>query len=203
MNNDLLARYTDRYTERLRPLAERLQTYVSECLKGLPRVDRITARAKTPESFAKKAAKRTSDGRPKYSDPLLELQDLVGVRVIVFYSGDVESAVDRIRRYLVPIEHRRVVPDSHWAFGYAGLHMILAVPEDVITDEGSRPELPDFFELQIKTLFQHAWSEANHDLGYKPVEELAPEQQRRLAFAAAQAWGADREFKELQAELQA
>jgi GTP pyrophosphokinase len=55
--------------------------------------------------------------------------------------------------------------------------------------------------LQIKTLFQHAWSEANHDLGYKPA--LAPvgvEDERRLAFTSAQAWGADHIFDELYSE---
>lgn len=49
--------------------------------------------------------------------------------------------------------------------------------------------------------FQHAWSEANHDLAYKPTGELTDDQQRLFAFTAAQAWGADRIFPELRAEL--
>jgi putative GTP pyrophosphokinase len=59
----------------------------------------------------------------------------------------------------------------------------------------------DFFELQLKTLFQHAWSEADHDLGYKPSAELSLDQKRRLAFTAAQAWGADLIFDELYREI--
>ena len=58
--------------------------------------------------------------------------------------------------------------------------------------------MPEFFELQVKTLFQHAWAEANHDLGYKPEgKELDQESKRLLAYASAQAWGADRVFDEL------
>jgi len=59
-------------------------------------------------------------------------------------------------------------------------------------------ELPiEFFELQVCTLFQHAWAQANHDLGYKAKEEIAEEERKLMAWAAAQAWGADRIFNEL------
>jgi ppGpp synthetase/RelA/SpoT-type nucleotidyltranferase len=58
----------------------------------------------------------------------------------------------------------------------------------VIDDDADRSKTPQFFELQVKTLFQHAWSEAEHDLAYKPSEPITPHQQRQIAFTAAQAW---------------
>ena len=71
------------------------------------------------------------------------------------------------------------------------------VPEDLIDEKLESDKSVEFFELQIKTLFQHAWSEAEHDLGYKPSSQLTSDQKRRLAFTAAQAWGADQIFDEM------
>ena len=77
------------------------------------------------------------------------------------------------------------------------LHLILALSGDAVAEGIALADPPRFFELQIRTLFQHAWSEANHDLGYKPDTPLCSDQTRQLAFTAAQAWGADHIFNEL------
>jgi ppGpp synthetase/RelA/SpoT-type nucleotidyltranferase len=61
--------------------------------------------------------------------------------------------------------------------------------------------VPEFFELQIKTLFQHAWSEAHHDIGYKAVRPLTSDERRKMAFTAAQAWGVDVIFEDLSQAL--
>ena len=57
--------------------------------------------------------------------------------------------------------------------------------------------MPSFFELQIKTMFQHAWAESEHDLNYKTINELSIEDKRLIAYSAAQAWGADEVFERL------
>jgi ppGpp synthetase/RelA/SpoT-type nucleotidyltranferase len=145
--------------------------------------------------------KRKDAGGLKYEHPFEQIQDLVGARVIVFYKQDVDAVSDAIDRYFRRIEGKDLVPDSVNEFGYVGRHFILAMPEDVIDDGADRSKTPAFFELQVKTLFQHAWSEAEHDLAYKPTESLSPLQQRQIAFTAAQAWGADQIFQQLHAEL--
>ena len=165
MSDELSAEYAGRLTHILLPLAERLERYIIECIADMPRVDRISARAKTLDSFMKKAAKVNSDGSPKYRDPLVEIQDIVGVRIIVFYTDDGERAVEIIQKYLHPIEERRVVPESDWEFGYSGRHMVLAVPEDVITDDGDRVRMPEFFELDQRLCFS--------TLGLRPIMTLA------------------------------
>jgi ppGpp synthetase/RelA/SpoT-type nucleotidyltranferase len=167
----------------------------------MPRVDRVSARAKSPDRFLGKAMKRKDAGGLKYEHPFEQIQDLVGARVIVFYKQDVDAVSDAIDRYFRRIEGKDLVPDSVNEFGYVGRHFILAMPEDVIDDGADRSKTPAFFELQVKTLFQHAWSEAEHDLAYKPTESLSPLQQRQIAFTAAQAWGADQIFQQLHAEL--
>jgi putative GTP pyrophosphokinase len=143
-------------------------------------------------------AEKQDNGKLKYTEPLAQIQDQLGARIITFYISDVQRVSDVIRKYYRPVESRTVVPDSEWEFGYFGVHFILLVPGDLIEPDMDRALVPDFFELQIKTLFQHAWSEAEHDLGYKPgATPLTADQKRRFAFTAAQAWGADRIFDEL------
>lgn len=191
--------YIERYEHYLKPIAEKIQEKLIDELKGIPRIDRISARAKDPERFINKALK-IENGKKKYSNPLLQIQDQVGARVIVFYLEDVSVIEKEIEGYYRPIEKKNLVPESDSEFGYFGKHYVLKIPEDVISDDYDFNNIPKFFELQVKTLFQHAWSEANHDLGYKPEHKLDSYKKRQLAFTAAQAWGADQIFSELNKE---
>jgi ppGpp synthetase/RelA/SpoT-type nucleotidyltranferase len=198
--NEAIAEYERRYHAFLNKIANNLEALLLDHLRDVPDIDRIVARAKSPDRFAEKA-RRTENGQPKYQRPLTEIQDQVGGRVIVFYLDDVRTVKEVIMRYFQPIEARELVPESQWAFGYFGQHFVLPLPRDVVPKDVNLEDVPRFCELQIKTLFQHAWSEANHDLGYKAKRTLLPEQERRLAYTAAQAWGADRVFEELRNEL--
>lgn len=193
--------YTRRYTTFLRQVATNLEEYLRSQLNHIPRIDRITARAKEPEKFAEKASRLDDHGVPKYKHPLTQIQDQVGARIIVLYIDDVPNVTKEILRYFQHIENKDVLPESEWEFGYAGKHLVLVLPKDVVPREVELSQVPNFFELQVKTLYQHAWSEANHDLGYKPTAPLNTDQNRRLAYTAAQSWGADRVFVELFREL--
>lgn len=173
-----------------------LEILLKAQLNGVPRIDRVTTRAKSPERFLAKASK-VANGLPKYSDPLSEIQDQVGARVVVLYEQDLTAISTVVDRYYHRFEKQQVIPESEWEFGYFGLHYVLALPGDVVPKEISIEDAPQQFELQIRTLWQHAWSEANHDLGYKPTDELEPDQRRQLAYTSALAWGADRIFADL------
>ena len=182
------------------PLAERIEGYLKQIFRETPRIDRIAARAKAVDRFVDKAL-REEDGHLKYSDPMQQIQDQIGCRVVVFYLGDVVAAAEVVNRYFRPIEARALVPESESEFGYFGKHYVCLIPTDVYDESIPDGTGPKFFELQIKTLFQHAWSEAEHDLAYKPLSELSSMQKRKTAFTAAQAWGADLIFDELHREL--
>jgi putative GTP pyrophosphokinase len=194
----LTAEYKQRHDAVLTPLAEALRAFLAKCLDGQPRIDRVAARPKSVDRFVAKAFKVNKDGQSKYQDPLNEIQDQVGVRIITFYKSDVDRLDLLIKEWFRPIEYKDHIPESNWEFGYFGRHYILAIPSDVIDPSWPKDLIPRFFELQAKTLFEHAWSEAEHDLGYKPGEEpLTPRQIRSLAYTSAQAWGADRMFDDL------
>ena len=199
----LEAAYRRRHDAVLVRLAEAIGVHISDCMNGQPRIDRITARAKDVGRFVKKAADCV-DGKLKYAEPLSQIQDQIGARIVVFYESDVERIDARVKKYFTAIEYQKVVPDLESEFGYFGQHLVLVLPTDVIEEDMDRSLIPDFFELQIKTLFQHAWSEADHDLGYKPGDRpLTSEQKRLVAFTSAQAWGADHIFDRLFRERRA
>jgi putative GTP pyrophosphokinase len=187
--SELEKTYQQRYGAVLKPLAEALELYLKEHFKSEPRIDRVNARAKFVERFLEKA-RAIVDGQPKYAEPLRQIQDQIGARIVTFYRSDVDRVSEIIQKYYRPIEKREIVPESEWEFGYFGRHFVLLIPSDLIDPSIDGNLMPQFFELQVKTLFQHAWSEANHDLGYKPGNiPLRPDAKRRLAFTSAQAWG--------------
>jgi putative GTP pyrophosphokinase len=193
--------YEQRRTQMLAVLATRLEAHLRAVLDGCERIDRISVRAKSVERFVAKAEKEI-DGKRRYDDPLTQIQDQLGARIVTFYKCDVDRLTTEVLRYFRHIESVQIVPDSESEFGYEGRHFILFLPRDIFDDEVKEEESITFFELQIKTLFQHAWSEAEHDLGYKPTTILTSDQKKRLAFTAAQAWGADQIFDDLYRQIE-
>lgn len=192
--------YTKRYEAALVPMAEKLGAQLEEYCASLARIDRVSARAKSVKRFLAKASKQGKAGRAKYTDPLQEIQDQIGARIITFYPDDINRVAKDVCQYFKAVEQKSLIPESENEFGYIGRHFILFIPSDV--SSGYDPQLvPKFFELQIKTLFQHAWAEANHDLAYKPPVPMTVQQKRLIAFTAAQAWGADQVFDQLYGEL--
>jgi putative GTP pyrophosphokinase len=194
--DELRAAYERRYKECLVKLKPMLEKYIRETVGEYPRIDRIVARAKAVDRFMAKAG-RTENGALKYSDPLKQIQDQLAARIVTYYLFDVGPINHLINDYFGSVEEKRVVPESESEFGYEGWHHVLFIPRDIFTPEIPMEDSPEFFELQVNTLFQHAWAEANHDLGYKPPSELQKHERRKIAFTAAQAWGADVLFNEL------
>lgn len=179
------------YAERvpaLRRVAEEIDTLTKEILRGVPRVDRVSSRVKSVGSFVEKAIRKA------YERPLHDIQDQVGVRIVVLYKSDVNSAAERVEAEFRRVEDRAIEQPDPESFSYEARHMVCLIPPDI--QARHKPPI-DFFELQISTVFQHAWAEANHDLGYKAQGKLEYETKRRIAWAAAQAWGADLIFDEL------
>lgn len=192
------AEYRARYDTTLFPIAKKLEALLQDILSGQPRIDRISTRPKSIDRFLGKANALTKDGKQKYDDPLHQIQDQIGARIITFYKDDVHRISAEVQRYFHAIESKDMLPENEWEFGYFGNHHVLMLLPDLVDPNFDNNLVPYCFELQIKTLFQHAWSEANHDLGYKPGQQpLQSDELRQLAFTSAQAWGADRVFSDL------
>lgn len=164
----------------------------------------VTGRAKTVESFAAKAA-RTADGRPVYPDPLQDITDQVGVRVITYLHSDVTAVADVLADHFVVLDDRDMGQEtaSEGRFGYASRHLLVTARKTRGPSE--RAAQTRAAQVQIRTVLQHAWAEFEHDIRYKgniPAEH-APELDRRFTLAAGLLELADREFSIIRERLRA
>jgi predicted RNase H-like nuclease/ppGpp synthetase/RelA/SpoT-type nucleotidyltranferase len=152
----------------------------------------VTGRTKAVASFAEKAARTGAGGRPLYPEPLTDITDQVGVRVITYVSGDVAAVADVLGDNLVVIDDRDLGREtaSEGRFGYASRHLLLDVSGQVV-------------QVQVRTVLQHAWAEFEHDIRYKGVvpAEHASEFDRRFTLAAGLLELADRELGEIRERL--
>lgn len=179
----------------LEDLGASLEHKARQALHDFPHVDRISFRVKSCDSFARKC--RPVGTTAPYGDPLAEVEDQVAGRVLVFFTHDLEVVEERLSTWFTGlVEAQKKRPDRATEFGYESDHYILVIDEHV-KPEGwyQAGPMPTTFELQIRTLFMHAWAEPQHDLGYKGSIVTA-EQARMLAWVAASAWGADRMFED-------
>jgi putative GTP pyrophosphokinase len=107
--------YRQRFETVLQPLALAIKRQLREYFRSEARIDRIAARAKSVERFLTKA-ETVVDGKRKYTEPLREIQDQAGARIVTFYTSDVERIDAIVRKYYRPIESRGSIPDSEWKF---------------------------------------------------------------------------------------
>jgi putative GTP pyrophosphokinase len=88
-------------------------------------------------------------------------------------------------------------------FGYLSLHFIAAISEK----RSKFIEYKNFkkiqFEIQVRTILQHAWAEIEHDLGYKSKVELPENISRRFFRLAGSLELADEEFERLRSDISA
>jgi len=154
----------------------------------------ITGRTKSVASFAGKAI-RTRDGKLLYADPLTEITDQVGVRVITYLRSDVVAVADLLADQLTVLDDRDMGEEtaSEGRFGYASRHLLVSRGAD-------QPPA----SVQVRTVLQHAWAEFEHDIRYKGTipEEHASDFDRRFTLAAGLLELADREFSEIRNRLQ-
>ena len=181
--------------------AERLQQFLGKLLGKNPKIAHISCRAKTPESFGLKAAKTDGDGGMKYTDPLYQIQDQIGARIVVRCLDDVEEIAESLERFLTSWEWQHLEPKDPNTFGYVSRHWIFSMPTEAYPEriEGSR--IPACFELQLRTLLQHAWAEVEHSLRYKSDRDLTHEEEKGLAAAAALVGQADNVLDQVRASV--
>jgi putative GTP pyrophosphokinase len=194
--HDLILQQYESRVDLLTTLSKSLTQETQQVLQGLTHIDRVVFRVKEPLSFVKKAT--DLDNNPPYLDPFVEIEDQVAGRVIVFFISDIDTVLTCLKGIFTPIEsfHRKPLRDAE--FGYESYHLICIIPPQSQPNGWSaRQDLPHTFEIQVRTIFMHAYSEPQHDFAYKAGGDLPPDIRKELAWIAASSWGADRAYERL------
>ena len=151
----------------------------------------VTGRTKSIASFAEKA-RRSADGAVLYRDPLTDIGDQIGVRVITYVHSDVAAVADLLRDQVEVLDDRDMGEETaqEGRFGYASRHLQVMLGGRVV-------------QVQIRTVLQHAWAEFEHDIRYKGTmpDEHARDFDRRFTLAAGLLELADREFTTIRERL--
>ncbi|WP_426108543.1 GTP pyrophosphokinase [Pseudomonas sp. TWR1-1-4] len=158
----------------------------------------VTGRVKDCESVVNKVK------RKGYKDPVKQLTDLTGIRIIVFFESQVSRVAELIgEAFKVDLENSSIKDASLLVnqMGYRSSHYVC--------DLGPiRKDLPEYegldglkFEFQVRTVLQHAWAELAHDRNYKFSGKLPPAAERKLYLYAGMLELADRGFDELSSEI--
>ena len=181
----------------LLPTLERLSLKSYDILRHALReqgvyVTAIEQRVKKGDSLAHKLELKGS----KYKT-IEDVTDLVGLRVITFYTDEVDLVAAIVKR-IFDIDWKESVDKRKLhqldSFGYNSLHYICRLKDN--SDMGHIR-----FELQMRTALQHVWSTIEHDTGYKGEVKIPREYIRQFSRLAGMLELVDDEFSRLRLVL--
>lgn len=192
----------ERYS-RDRPRYERFCEEVADLISKLLKkedlsVHTISKRCKTVDSLRGKVERKQTYGL------LEDVTDLVGIRVITYYSADVDKIAELIRSefdidWAQSVDKRATIdPDQ---FGYLSLHYVASLNSErsALREYEAYADLK--FEIQMRSILQHAWAEIEHDSGYKSAFEVPRNVRRAFSRLAGLLELADEEFNSVRDKI--
>ena len=163
----------------------------------------VQTRAKSVSSFAEKCGRKFA----KYNDPVNQLSDFCGGRVIVQTLDQVRA----VRRFLeanfeVLESDEKSLKLGENQFGYRDMHYVLRLDPEKAESLGFLPDEMKAIgdkraEIQVRTWVQHAWADTLHDRMYKAKLNLPAEFKRTGALLAAIMEDGDRTFNRLASDI--
>ena len=199
MKNAILSEYRKR-KQTLEKFCPKMSTLVEALLdaKGI-KPHQVSFRLKDIVSLEGKIDQK----KGKYTS-LAEITDVCGIRVVTYLESEVELVAGILRAEFEIDEANSVgkrTTDIN-QFGYESLHLVASLNEQRTNQTEHLGYSGLKFEVQIRSILQHAWAEIEHDLGYKASSAIPNHLKRNFARLAALLETADVEFVRLRGEIQ-
>lgn len=126
-----------------------------------------------------------------YLDPFNDIEDKVGVRLVLLLDEDVRmmaQAIETETEFWTAVRARdhEAERELHpYEFVYQSVHFVVRSKPGLFFEDGT--ELPEGIpcEVQVRTLLQHAHSEITHDTLYKPSIKTTSSMKRAAAKSMA------------------
>ena len=158
--------------EKMAPVGKDLSLVMQKKLKKSGIYFRIFARVKEAESVYRKLEWK----KQEYLEKNKKLQDVVGLRIVLYYMDDIPVCKEMLRNTFAIIEK-----DSHEdipkvnEFNPLRMNYVCRMPKEFVDrfpkELWENYRIDQTFEVQIRTTFSEGWHEVDHDVRYKHKEE--------------------------------
>jgi ppGpp synthetase/RelA/SpoT-type nucleotidyltranferase len=165
--------------EKYDEFALKLEEILKEAVKQLGYLAIVQARAKEVVSFSNKIIQKD-----KYKNPLKDVTDLCGARIIVQFQSQILPVCELIKKSFAideanSLDHKSKLKVNE--FGYRSIHYIVTPNNDHILGIFVPERLRELkAEIQVRTLAEHIWADISHDRLYK-TDLIIPEEWKREA----------------------
>lgn len=158
----------------------------------------IESRVKTTKSALEKIE------RKEYKNPSDQMTDLSGIRIITYLEQQVNEVADVVKELFEvdgrnSLDRTEILGDDK--VGYRSTHFVCSLGKE-------REKLPENrllgelkFEVQVRTVLQHAWAELAHDRAFKFKASLPPKIERKLNLYAGMLEVIDGAFDEIAKDI--
>lgn len=152
----------------------------------------VSFRLKTFSSFWDKIS------RKGYSNPFSQIEDICGIRIIVYFPSDVKLVENIIAKEFKVVESEdKATSLNSDQFGYRSDHYIIQLKDEWLNAPNWRELGALRAEIQVRTVLMHSWADLSHKLAYK-TEAATPKQfMRQLYQLSALFELADEKFEDL------
>ncbi len=155
--------YNPRSLERICKI---ITTQVEDELSRVGIFFRIFSRVKSDVSFNNKL---DSKGAGYYDGINKLIQDIIGIRIILYFSDDIPLVYEYLKSRYVFVDET-IDKNEETKFAPTRINLIFGYPQELkkeFCDLVDEPLIDQTYEVQLRTILSEGWHEVDHDLRYK------------------------------------